>query len=217
MFYFKRVYFFSLLFFVSSFLFAQKLVFKHFGIDQGLPSSIVYNTFQDSKGYLWFSTEMGVARYDGFNFKIYNSEDGLVDDIVFQVYEDYAGRIWFRNMAKQLCYLENEKIIEYPGNDLLQIKNQEYSVISSVHNTKDTLFVGFTSGTAICIAGKKVTSLQMSFFYPNKNELFWFKCIGNKFIAYLPTGSSILLYDTLSFGFAKSLRYPKTSFISRLS
>jgi len=147
-------------------LFAQKLVFKHFGIDQGLPSSIVYNTFQDSKGYLWFSTEMGVARYDGFNFKIYNSEDGLVDDIVFQVYEDYAGRIWFRNMAKQLCYLENEKIIEYPGNDLLQIKNQEYSVISSVHNTKDTLFVGFTSGTAICIAGKKVTSLQMSLWKP---------------------------------------------------
>lgn len=43
--------------------------FSHLGIAQGLPQSSVYCMFQDSKGFIWFGTSLGISRYDGYVFR----------------------------------------------------------------------------------------------------------------------------------------------------
>ncbi|MCB9264082.1 MAG: hypothetical protein H6558_03555 [Lewinellaceae bacterium] len=47
------------------------LHFEHISVEQGLPSRYVYAFAQDSKGFLWIGTSLGLSRYDGYGSKIY--------------------------------------------------------------------------------------------------------------------------------------------------
>jgi ligand-binding sensor domain-containing protein len=53
---------------------------------------------QDPYGFLWFGTNNGLYRYDGYNLRHYGHEDGnpntLSDDTVLAVYRDRAGVLW---------------------------------------------------------------------------------------------------------------------------
>ncbi|MFT5970079.1 MAG: ligand-binding sensor domain-containing protein, partial [Flavobacteriales bacterium] len=44
---------------------AQSYQFVNFSVEDGLPSNEVYEVIQDSKGFMWFATDRGVARYNG--------------------------------------------------------------------------------------------------------------------------------------------------------
>ena len=36
--------------------------------EDGLPSMDAYSVHQDTQGYIWFATELGICRYDGTSF-----------------------------------------------------------------------------------------------------------------------------------------------------
>jgi ligand-binding sensor domain-containing protein len=90
--------------------------FRHFTTEDGLPSSSVYFVIQDSKGYMWFTTDHGVARYNGYEFKIFTSKDGLEDNSVFYLYEDKKGRIWMLTFSGKIFYYLDGKINAYRYN-----------------------------------------------------------------------------------------------------
>ena len=50
----------------------------------GLPSNNVYELKQDSKGFIWGTTDKGVFRYDGKTFKYFTSDNGLGIMIILQ-------------------------------------------------------------------------------------------------------------------------------------
>jgi signal transduction histidine kinase/streptogramin lyase len=79
--------------------------FIHYGVEEGLPSSKVYKLYQDGFGYLWFGTEAGLSRFDGYDFKNFTIKDGLPDNDVLNIQEDSLGRIWITTM-KQPCYYD---------------------------------------------------------------------------------------------------------------
>src|ERR1700749_1296602 len=89
---------------------AQQLLFKNFKVKDGLPSAEIYCVFQDSKGFIWFGSDGGVSKFDGYAFKNYTTEDGLADNVVFGITEDKHGRIWFRALSGKLCYVKNDSI-----------------------------------------------------------------------------------------------------------
>ncbi len=56
----------------------------------------VVETFEDSKGNLWFGTlGKGVARYDGNSLAYFTTTDGLLSNRVVSIIEDDSGHIWF--------------------------------------------------------------------------------------------------------------------------
>ncbi len=56
----------------------------------------VVETFQDSKGNIWFGTlEKGVAKFDGDNLKYLTTNDGLPSNRITSVIEDNLGNLWF--------------------------------------------------------------------------------------------------------------------------
>ena len=103
----------------ASLLSAQNPVFTNYGVKDGFPSSEVYHSIQDSKGYMWFATDRGVVRFDGYEFKVFTTQDGLLDNVVFKMFEDHTGKIWFATSSMQLSYIENNRIIAYKYNDRL--------------------------------------------------------------------------------------------------
>src|SRR5262245_763910 len=44
------------------------LRFRHLTTDDGLPNNRVEAILQDSRGFMWFGTIDGLARYDGYRF-----------------------------------------------------------------------------------------------------------------------------------------------------
>lgn len=45
------------------------LAFERISAEDGLPGQQVSAIFQDSRGYMWFGTESGLCRYDGYKFR----------------------------------------------------------------------------------------------------------------------------------------------------
>ncbi|MBK6444629.1 MAG: hypothetical protein IPF81_04740 [Bacteroidetes bacterium] len=63
-------------------------LFHHFATADGLPSSEVYISAQDRLGNLWFGTDRGLAKYNGYEFRTFTSKDGLADNTIFKLQED---------------------------------------------------------------------------------------------------------------------------------
>jgi len=98
---------------------AQEYSYKNYTTSDGLPSSEIYRVIQDKKGYIWFATDNGVSRFDGYKFTNFDISDGLVNNTVFDLYEDYKGRVWFIALSGNLCYFENQKIVKYKYNEVI--------------------------------------------------------------------------------------------------
>ena len=77
---------------------------RNYNTDHGLPSSEVYVAMQDSKGYMWFGTDNGVSRFDGYAFQNYGPAEGLQNNVVFDLQEDQQGRIWMMTMSGNAYY-----------------------------------------------------------------------------------------------------------------
>lgn len=88
---------------------SQSLVYKNITINHGLSSSEVYSSFQDSKGYMWFATENGISRFNGYSFQNFNVNDGLSDNIVLDIAEN-NGKIWIATLNGPPVYFKNDSI-----------------------------------------------------------------------------------------------------------
>lgn len=67
------------------------------GVADGLPNSVVKCFAQDGQGFVWMGTFNGLARYDGFHFKVWRHADGdstsLADSHVEALCHD-GGYLW---------------------------------------------------------------------------------------------------------------------------
>ncbi|MCW3078260.1 MAG: ypdA 5, partial [Bacteroidetes bacterium] len=140
--------------FLSGNLFSQFYQMRNFNAENGLPSPEVYGMLQDSKGYMWFATDMGVSRYDGNEFKNYSTENGLPDNTVFGFCEDLKGRIWLRSFSGKLSYFLNDSVHTLPCNLVLEKEIRKHAlVLTSIFvDEADTVWVGTTSKIILKIA-----------------------------------------------------------------
>ena len=71
---------------------------EHFNTAKGLSQSLVYSMAQDKQGFLWFATDEGLNRFDGFEFKNYlhNPQDSttLRSNSVHALLVDRQGLLW---------------------------------------------------------------------------------------------------------------------------
>jgi signal transduction histidine kinase/ligand-binding sensor domain-containing protein len=125
--------------------FAQPPQYKHLTVKNGLPSKTVYKAFQDKKGFIWFASDAGVARYDGVVFENFTMDDGLSDNEVLQIKEDSKGRIWFLTFNGQLSYFYNEKIHNQENDYSLKNFIQNGFICSMLEDTEHNLWFGRSS------------------------------------------------------------------------
>ncbi|MDH5366986.1 MAG: ATP-binding protein [Cyclobacteriaceae bacterium] len=112
--------------------FGQQQTHIQYTIRDGLPTNYVYKVFQDSKGFIWFGTDAGVSRFNGFIFENFSMQDGLADNDIFDIMEDQQGRIWFATYNGRLCYFEDQKFHNSVNDPML--KNHDFnSYISSIY------------------------------------------------------------------------------------
>src|SRR5215510_2354120 len=72
----------------------QQLSIRRYGVSDGLAHSGVRCIHQDAKGYMWFGTQEGLSRFDGYRFTSYGTRDGLISPYINTIAEDRRGRLW---------------------------------------------------------------------------------------------------------------------------
>ncbi len=93
--------------------------FQYLDVDQGLPSSYVFDQYIDSKGNLWFATYEGVSVFDGISFTNYSIDHGLSGNEVWAIAEDNNGEIWFGTLGGGITRYNGDQFIQYFGDNTL--------------------------------------------------------------------------------------------------
>ena len=96
----------------------KKLKFEHITTDDGLSLSTVTSILQDKKGFMWFGTNDGLNKYDGYGFTIYrhdqNNPDSIISNQIKSVFEDGEGNLWIATFGGLARYdRDNDKFINY--------------------------------------------------------------------------------------------------------
>jgi signal transduction histidine kinase/ligand-binding sensor domain-containing protein/CheY-like chemotaxis protein len=82
---------------------ARPIRFEHLGSREGLSQSTVMAVLQDSQGFMWFATENGLDRYDGYSMKVYRRDPStpgsLASDFVWSIAEDSEGDLWMATLG----------------------------------------------------------------------------------------------------------------------
>ncbi|NBC03808.1 MAG: GAF domain-containing protein [Bacteroidetes bacterium] len=77
---------------------APTLRFEHLKVGDGLAQGSANFITQDNQGYIWISTQSGLHRYDGYEFKVYEytafDSTSLSEGWVWQVDEAENGDLW---------------------------------------------------------------------------------------------------------------------------
>ncbi len=85
---------------LSCTIFAQNLSvkFNHLTVEDGLSNNVVNAVIQDSTGFIWFATEDGLNRYDGYRFKIFRHDpedsNSISGNKILALAVDREGNIW---------------------------------------------------------------------------------------------------------------------------
>src|SRR5262245_52238719 len=73
---------------------AEQLPVRTYTTADGLLRDQVNRIKRDSHGFLWFCTNDGLSRFDGYSFTNYTTDDGLPHRVVNDLLETRSGEIW---------------------------------------------------------------------------------------------------------------------------
>ena len=72
--------------------------FSHLSTIDGLSQTRVSQIVQDDKGFMWFGTQYGLNRYDGYEFRLFvhdpKEPDSLSGTFILALFKDRAGNLW---------------------------------------------------------------------------------------------------------------------------
>jgi PAS domain S-box-containing protein len=72
--------------------------FTRLSTDEGLSQTRVIQIVQDDQGFMWFGSQYGLNRYDGYNFKVFKHEPGVANSLsgvfISSLFKDRSGLLW---------------------------------------------------------------------------------------------------------------------------
>lgn len=167
-------------------------VFRSYSNPQGLSQSVVMTVFQDSKDFMWFGTEDGLNKFDGYNFKVfrYDPDDSssISDNWIERIsLEDSDGNLWMFTADRiinvfSLKYESFRKIVpdEHSKGKLLPFQGVFFLVQDKSGNiwisTNRGLFVmdkKTWNFNTIILNQNKVQPRYFTGFYEDANQNIW--------------------------------------------
>ena len=131
---------------------AQELKFNHLGSAQGLSQAVVNTVFQDQRGFMWFATQEGLNKYDGYSFTVlkHNPVDtnSLANSFVNTIFQDKQGNFWVGLHGGGLdMYNEAGGKYKHHANDPKNKFSISNNYVRAIHQDRDGLFwIGTDNG-----------------------------------------------------------------------
>ncbi len=99
----------------------QHFKYKHFDVDDGLPSSQVFCAFQDDEGYMWFTTDNGLSRFNGYQFDNYSTKDGIADNTILKGQKAKDNSLLFFTLSSGFFWFKQGKFHPILSKDYLKL------------------------------------------------------------------------------------------------
>jgi len=157
---------------------SDEVRFQRISIEQGLSQSIVESIVQDRRGFIWFSTEDGLNRYDGYEFTVLrnNPDDpnSLSHNQNTVVYEDMEGKLWIGTFNGGLNQYDpkTEKFVRY-RHDPQNPYSLSHDVVRALRQDRNgSIWVGTEKGLnrLAKTAGDSLSATRFQRFYHDPND-----------------------------------------------
>ena len=109
--------------------------YKHYTIENGLPSNLVYKIIQDHRGFIWIATDKGISQFDGKNFRTFTTDDGLPTNDIWDIFVTNDNRIWFFSHSDKQGYIYHDTVYAFPNESGLSL----YPLIRHIHLHKNQM------------------------------------------------------------------------------
>lgn len=137
---------------------AQDLRFENINDKIKIPSAFCQAILQDSKGYIWISTDKGLYRLNGHSTELFTENNGLPDNVVC-IGEDLKGKLWFATNTKRIFTFDKDSFCEAPFSPDLKKKLENVETIYKLSfNANNDLYINSTLNTFI--VNSKTNKLQ---------------------------------------------------------
>lgn len=87
--------------FFPSLFASENIKFENYFLEEGLSQSTVLTVYQDSLGFMWFGTQDGLNKYDGYEFKVFKHDPfdstTIADNFIWGLGQDELGNLWVAN------------------------------------------------------------------------------------------------------------------------
>jgi len=147
----------------------DQIKFKNISVEQGLSQSTINCILQDSKGFMWFGTQDGLNKYDGYTFEVYKHQprdtNTLSHNWIWDIYEDEEGMLWiatWQGFSKYDPYLKNFTRYFPKKDDINSISNSRPTSIAQDNN--GNLWIGTWGG------GINIFDSEREVFYAYQND-----------------------------------------------
>ena len=131
----------------------SRLKFDRLSLEHGLSQSAVLCILQDRKGFMWFGTQDGLNKYDGYNFTVYKHDaldsNSLSENSILSIFEDSRGAgLWIGTNGGGLNRFDRDsgrftRYVHDPDNPHSLSHNAVYSIYE---NHAGTLWIGTWGG-----------------------------------------------------------------------
>lgn len=141
--------------------------FQNLTTESGLPHSVVNAIAQDREGFIWVGTQGGLARWDGYQFRIYrpvpNNERSVPDTYILTLHIDKNGHLWIGTNGGGLAMYDRttDDFIRIPAGPS---DTNNFAIFSICDDDSNGLWLGTSEGL------KRVDSQNKISQYHPKNQ-----------------------------------------------
>src|SRR4030095_6823119 len=133
--------------------------------DQGMSNNNVSSIIQDRLGYMWYGTQDGLNKYDGYSFTIYlhhpKNEHSLISDNITCMTAGAGGMIWIGTAGKGLntfdTYSGKFTLYQHRKNDLFSISSD--SITALFADSSGVIWIG-TRNNGLCAFNPKTETFK---------------------------------------------------------
>ncbi|TGV01183.1 ligand-binding sensor domain-containing protein [Flavivirga rizhaonensis] len=148
-------------------------------VDQGLNSSYVVYSFEDSRNNIWIGYYGGgVSKFDGVEFLHFTEKEGLFNNYVWTIYEDSKHNLWFGHYSGGVTKYDGKAFTHYSDEDgfpdrtiwsILEDSagNMWFGTANGVVKFNGEIFTHYTKGAGLI--GNDVVSM-----IEDQNKNIWF-------------------------------------------
>lgn len=186
---------FSLLFLLGlgySTALAQRYNIKTYSVNDGLPSSQVYDVHIDDLGFVWFATTNGLVKYDGHEYELFDTDHGLKDALIYDLYEDMDQDFWVSTEIGGVAKFENDSLFYIP-----ELSRLDTMVVNYMINSPDgELWFGTDKKGVIIWDKKSKTFEQLTKENGLPSDQIWDIMFDTEGTAWISTMYGVGLYTT---------------------
>ncbi len=126
--------------------------FDYLGYEQGMSSSSVSSIVQDQYGFMWFGTQNGLNRFDGYSFDIFQNEpfqqDSLPHNLIQTMYLDADDSLWIGTYGGLVHFdLLSQRFTSYTADASVPGSLSSNVVVAISRDSDGQLWVGTLTGS----------------------------------------------------------------------